>query len=58
MNDEWDELDNAAKANLGESGFQKFLRYKEQLKLDSHEWENDAQDILTGYIWDESEELE
>jgi hypothetical protein len=54
--DEWDSLDIAAKANLGTVGFEKFLRFKKQLRANGHHWENDAQNILTGYIWDESED--
>lgn len=53
---EWMELDNAARANLGDSGMYEFNRYKLRLKLEGHQWENDARDILTGYIWDESED--
>lgn len=57
MGNEWDELDSAAKTNLGDSGFERFQRYKEELRKDGHAWRGDACDILTGYIWDESEEF-
>ena len=55
-NNKWNELDSAARANLGEAGFEAFERYKQQLFRDGHEWDDDAYDVLTGYIWDESEE--
>jgi len=56
MNNDWNNLDAAARSNLDISGFIQFQRYKEQLKLDGHTWSDDAEDILTGHIWDESEE--
>lgn len=49
---EWDELDEAAKVNLDDDCFTGFLKYKEELKLDGHDWNGDACDILRGYIWD------
>ena len=54
--DEWNELDNAASANIPKHRMEEFLRYKKSLKDDGHQWKNDAYDILTGFIWDESEE--
>ena len=56
-NEEWNELDGAAKANLSKDGFEKFLKYKEELKKDGLDWDGDAEEILRGYIWDESEEI-
>jgi hypothetical protein len=52
----WNELDEAAAKNLTPVGLKVFHEYKEQLRCDGHKWENDAYDILRGYIWDESEE--
>ena len=52
----WDELDGAALVNLGDAGFAEFIKYKEELKRDGHDWRGDAYEILTGYIWDESED--
>ena len=58
MSEEWDGLDNAAKENLGDYGFERFLRYKGELRKDGHTWKDDAHDILTGYIWDESKKFD
>ncbi|MBW2599565.1 MAG: hypothetical protein JRC60_05695 [Deltaproteobacteria bacterium] len=58
MDNEWDELDVAAKANLGEEGFVRFQRYKNKLQSEGHKWHYDAEDILRGYIWDEIEDLD
>jgi len=33
-------------------------RYRDQLRSEAYQWEGNAQAILTGYIWDASEELE
>lgn len=55
MNSEWDELDGAADANLNEQGLREFFEYKKRLYEEGHSWE-DAEEILTGFIWDESED--
>ena len=58
MADEWNSLDSAAKANLGDDGtdsFNRFIVYRDKLKSEGHEWADDACDILTGFIWDEIE---
>ena len=56
MTEEWNSLDKAAKINLNEYYIEKFFKYKKSLKAEGHEWENDAEDILRGFIWDASEE--
>lgn len=53
--DPWNELDDDAKANLSLNGQRKFFLYKDELKRDGHQWGDDAEDILRGFIWDESE---
>lgn len=55
MNEEWNELDGAARKNLNERQEREFNRYKNELYEDGHNWE-DAEEILTGFIWDESED--
>lgn len=56
--DEWDSLDDAARANLDDkpSSLAEFFRYKERLRSSGRAWQNDACDILTGFIWNEIEE--
>ena len=54
MNSEWNELDWAAEANLNEQSLREFYRYKKRLYEEGYSWE-DAEEILTGFIWDESE---
>lgn len=54
MDSKWHELDGAAEANLNEQGCREFLRYKKRLYEEGYSWE-DAEEILTGFIWDESE---
>ena len=49
----WDSLDAAAEANLDSTI--EYYKYKAKLKKQCTTWE-DAECILTGYIWDESEE--
>jgi len=49
-----DDLDGAALANLTPRGVQRFMEYKEQL-LRKGTGVNDIDDILRGFIWDESE---
>lgn len=56
-NDEWNKLDRAAKANLSHSDLEDFFRYKKKLKSEGHLWQNDAESILRGFIWDRSESL-
>jgi hypothetical protein len=56
MIDKWNSLDAAAEENLQVSSLSEFYKYKDRLKKDGHEWENDARLILAGFIWDESEE--
>jgi len=58
VNDEWSELDCAAMSNLKGNSLSRFWDYKRDLKADGHTWLNNAADILTGYIWDESEEVD
>ena len=53
--DIWDSLDTAARANLPHYKLDAFQAYKQQLKQEGHEWIYDAEIILRGYIWDESE---
>lgn len=50
----WNELDEAAEKNLTPLGLKIFHEYKDDLRQMGHKWENDAYDILSGYIWDES----
>jgi hypothetical protein len=52
----WNELDGAAAKNLTPLALKVFHEYKDQLKQDGHTWENDASDILRGYIWDDMED--
>lgn len=47
---EWDSLDDAARANLSDPGA--FFEYKGRLKKEGSTWEDDAHDILAGFIWD------
>lgn len=49
--EDWSELDSAAKANLSAHDQAEFVRYKEQLRREGHAWDNDAHDILAGFIW-------
>ncbi len=51
----WNELDQAAKSNLRPCDQVEFVRYKEQLQREGHAWEDDARDILAGFIWEQSE---
>lgn len=51
IEDNWDSLDCVAKSNLSTSHYERFIDYKETLKIDGHSWE-DAKDILTGFIRD------
>lgn len=50
--DEWNSLDLEAKANLCQHGMAAFMRYKNQLKSEGHKWQDDADDILRGWIWE------
>lgn len=52
--DIWGELDGAAESNLGTSGLYRFLKYKRELFESGIDW-SEASQILTGYIWEESE---
>lgn len=56
--DKWTSLDIAARANLHGAALSEFFRYRDQLRAEGHQWEGDAEAILTGYIWDNSEESE
>ena len=53
--DIWDSLDTAALANLPHYKLDEYYLYKQQLKKEGHQWADDAEHILGGYIWDESE---
>lgn len=57
ITDQWDSLNNAARANLTEHQFNEFLKYKEELRKDGEDWK-EAELILTGFIWDASETLD
>jgi hypothetical protein len=54
----WLRLNGAAKANLNDRKLSEFFRYRNQLEADGHAWEGDAEDILTGFIWDGLERME
>lgn len=54
-NAEFNSLDDDAKANLGSQSLARYHRYKDELIADGHTWKGDAELILTGFIWDESE---
>lgn len=54
MEEEWDSLDSAAEKNIG--SMSRFLEYKKVLRRDDIPWA-EAEIILTGFIWDESEEV-
>lgn len=51
---EFHSLDSAAKANLSSGGYAAFERRRDDLKARGTPWE-EAETILTGFIWDESE---
>ena len=53
---EWDNLDEAAEANLNQEQLQRFFKYKEEIRSEGHFWRDDADILLRGFIWDESEE--
>ncbi len=55
INTEWDELDGAAKNNLNVHQQGKSQQRKMELFEAGYSWE-DAEEILTGFIWDESED--
>ena len=54
-NAEFNSLDDDAKANLNGQSLERFHGYKDRLIADGHTWKGDAELILTGFIWDESE---
>ena len=54
-NAEFNSLDYDAKANLSSQSLARYHRYKDELIADGHTWKGDAELILTGFIWDESE---
>lgn len=49
-----DALDGAARANLSQQGVKRFMEYKARLLADGTS-AADINDILSGFIWDESE---
>lgn len=55
--DEWHGLDDEARANLGDvpGGIVRFVDRRDGLFTAGETWD-DAKDILTGFIWDESED--
>ena len=53
---EWISLDDAARANLRGADLSEFFRYRDRLRDEAHQWTGDAEEILTGFIWDNSEE--
>ena len=55
MPDQWKALDRGAQINLNGLDLLEFHRYKKQLQAEGHEWKNDAEAILTGWIWDAME---
>lgn len=57
INIEWSNLDESAKINLDNAGLLRFYEYKNQLRKDGYKWDNDAEVILRGFIWDESENI-
>lgn len=57
MSDDLNDLDNAARANLDESGVRDYLRYKQDLMQRGEPIES-MREILTGFIWDRSEEVD
>lgn len=54
--DKWISLDDAARANLRGADLSEFFRYRDRLRDEGHQWTGDAEEILTGFIWDNSEE--
>jgi hypothetical protein len=58
MTSEWGSLDSEARVNLPRHAYLKFLDYKISLADQGHEWKNDAEDILRGWIWNEIEYYE
>lgn len=44
------ELDRAARVNLSDAAYSRYLAYKEQVRA-----QPDCEDILCGFIWDELE---
>ena len=55
INDNWNELYGEARANLDMDQLDEFYIYRDQLISEGHEWEDDAECILRGFIWDEIE---
>ena len=56
IEEQWNELDSAARANLTDSQVAEYERYKQDLKQGGTEVKEGLK-ILSGFIWDESEEL-
>ena len=56
VNRSWSDLDDAARANLSSRDLAEFFRYRDNLRSDGHHWSDDAYVILTGFIWDASED--
>ena len=55
INDNWNDLYEEARANLDMDQLDEFYLYRDQLISEGHEWEDDAECILRGFIWDEIE---
>lgn len=53
--EDWNEFDEAARMTLEPHHRDEFHRYREQLRREEYAWEDDARDILAGFIWDNSE---
>lgn len=52
----WELLDASAKVNLTPVRYMEFQAYKFRLFKGGHAWFDDAEDILTGFIWECLEE--
>lgn len=52
-----DDLDKAAKVNLNEYDLKEYFRYQKEM-LDDGDAEDDIEMVLTGFIWDCTEEYE
>ncbi len=52
---QWAELDEAARKNLTPIQLRGFFNYKSELHAGGHKWDDDAEVILRGFIWGESE---
>lgn len=58
LDSQWSDLDAAAIANLSGFALERFYEYRDQLRSEGRDWCGDAQQVLSGYIWDNSDGCE